>query len=418
MRKLVLSVVFMLTSVGIASAQTPVDSWKTAAECVAAPEAPFYRPSVVTPRRLGKNEIIRGHPTGGCFEMKLPDRMNKRGFVRIEQGREFVYNFTTRKILRLAECNNDVFEFSPFLTKEVAPAPAIKGDKGDTGKQGDKGDKGDKGEPGAPAIPTTVSDETSPATTKPIVGVGIGYVFGSVNTDFTYPDPKRGDVPQKHKFAAPVLTVRVDQSAHKGAFGSVTASFLGNTSDQLYQDLQGNWLSKKRDSDTSRDKLLQIRGGYKLAVGDVLSIGVSLDFDRTCFCETYFAQNTTTVTERSFQTYGVGVEASGSTKSDDHRLTVRAGGTLGLGGSRDKWTTQHYNGDTKTPAIDFPKVTDEQEQAKLNRLGADVDVQAIGRVHVFANVSWSHYKSVRPTSHTAHESTSSMATIVGVKVSF
>lgn len=133
----------------LAEAQTApvIDHWKTAEECLAAQNAPFYYPTILSERKLGKGERIWGHQTGGCFEMDLPDRIAKRGFVRIEAGRRFVYDGTTGKLLRLAECNNDVYSVEPFPPLKVAQG--IQGNSGAVGPQGPKGDKGDKGDVGS-----------------------------------------------------------------------------------------------------------------------------------------------------------------------------------------------------------------------------------------------------------------------------
>ena len=106
------------------TSDTPlIDHWQTSPECVKATSAPFYHPSILKKQKLGSNEVVRGHPTGGCFNMDLPDRVRNE-FVRIEQGREFVYDKNTGKVLRLAECNNSVHGFTPFSTQ---PTLGLKG---------------------------------------------------------------------------------------------------------------------------------------------------------------------------------------------------------------------------------------------------------------------------------------------------
>lgn len=109
------------------------DYWLNAAECTTVPAAttPFYHPSILRKQVLGPNEIIRGHPTGGCFEMVLPDRLGGRGHVRIEAGRQFVYNRLTGQVLRLSECNNVVFSWVPF--------PSLTGRDGRDGTDGKDG---------------------------------------------------------------------------------------------------------------------------------------------------------------------------------------------------------------------------------------------------------------------------------------
>jgi hypothetical protein len=151
---------------------TVVDNWSSADECLVAQSAPFYHPRILKKRTLTKNEIVDGHPTGGCFEMKLPDRQGKQGYVRIEAGREFVYDSKTGRILRLWECNNDVLSFVPFpIQKPIEgkpgtpgiegrqgiPGTSVKGETGSQGPQGPQGNpgiqgpegmRGEKGDPG------------------------------------------------------------------------------------------------------------------------------------------------------------------------------------------------------------------------------------------------------------------------------
>ncbi len=104
------------------SAMPPTDHWATLEECVAATDAPYYFPSIKTKKPLGKDEVILPHPTGGCFEIRLPDRLTEgfpikgRGWVRIEKNRDFVYSVKTRKAIRLAECDNESYGEKPFDT--------------------------------------------------------------------------------------------------------------------------------------------------------------------------------------------------------------------------------------------------------------------------------------------------------------
>ena len=109
------------------------DNWLSAAECLAAETAPFYQPALVTRVAVGKNEVIKEHPTGGCFELDLPDRLNGRGFVRLEMGRRLVYDGTNNRILRLAGSNNSVYSWVPFVRDPIAandsdPSLAVKKD--------------------------------------------------------------------------------------------------------------------------------------------------------------------------------------------------------------------------------------------------------------------------------------------------
>ena len=169
---------FLFFALGlIASAQTTeatppsallVDHWSTAEACMAATSAPFYYPSLISQRKLGKDEGIRGHPTGGCFEMDLPDREGGRGFVRIESGRRFVYNRRDGKVLRLAECNNNNYAEVPFPPIQGAEGPrGLQGPEGPIGPQGLPGLKGDKGDPGPPG-PTGPKGESGWDATEPV----------------------------------------------------------------------------------------------------------------------------------------------------------------------------------------------------------------------------------------------------------
>ena len=108
--------------IGSAASAPLMDHWSTATECLAAETAPFYYPTLVKQRPLANNEIVNGHPTGGCFEMDLPDRMGGRGFVRIEKGREFVFDRTTGAVLRLAVSNNAVYSWKPFPMEDFGSA--------------------------------------------------------------------------------------------------------------------------------------------------------------------------------------------------------------------------------------------------------------------------------------------------------
>lgn len=118
------ALVLTVSTISAADAQgPPVNHWKTVAECLKATSAPFYYPSIRNPRKPGKNEVVLGHPTGGCFEMDLPDRLGDRGWVRIEPGRRFVYDATSGKVLRLEECDNDIYSEAPFVRDEKKDPP-------------------------------------------------------------------------------------------------------------------------------------------------------------------------------------------------------------------------------------------------------------------------------------------------------
>ncbi len=123
-----------------ANAQTMVDHWSTGEQCLAATSAPFYYPTILHKQALAQNEVRRGIPSGACVDMDLPDRMGGRGWVRIDEDREFVYNAFTGKIDRLYECNNHVYSIAPF--------PSIVGETGPQGLQGIPGPQGLQGIPG------------------------------------------------------------------------------------------------------------------------------------------------------------------------------------------------------------------------------------------------------------------------------
>ncbi|MBP6883946.1 MAG: hypothetical protein KBC06_01795 [Candidatus Pacebacteria bacterium] len=150
----------LLTLVFLGSAQADgqsalVDHWTTEAECMRETSAPLYYPEILSRQALALNEVVRGHPTGGCFEMDLPDRLGGRGFVRIEAGRKFVYNRVTGKVLRLAECNNKVHSWTPF------PRPrdgrdGINGTNGRDGRDGINGINGRDGRNYTPSPPASI----------------------------------------------------------------------------------------------------------------------------------------------------------------------------------------------------------------------------------------------------------------------
>lgn len=247
--------------------------------------------------------------------------------------------------------------------------------------------------------------------------VGIGYTVGSVNTDYTYPNPSSGDVPQRHNFKSPVLMFRFDQAERHGLFleGSA-AMFGGSATNQEYQDLTGVWLTKNRTTDNGQDTSLEVKAGYKVGLGDVMSVGASINYNRLRLAESYNAQNTDTRNERSFTGFGIGVEGTAASRSESHKVLVRVAATFGLSGTRDKWTTQTYNG---PPVIVFPKVTDDQQTAKMNAVSAMVDFQAMGPIHLFGNYQWSGWSSNRPTSNMATtEHTKSSGFTFGVRFVF
>ncbi len=115
-RLIVLATFLAAMSVANLEAQIPVvNHWGTSGECSSATTAPNYRPSVASQKPLGSNEVIQPHPTGACVDMIVPESLGGRRWVRIEAGRPFVFNQRAGKMLRLAECDNEVFGEVRFL---------------------------------------------------------------------------------------------------------------------------------------------------------------------------------------------------------------------------------------------------------------------------------------------------------------
>jgi hypothetical protein len=169
----------LFVSASYAGAQTPNDRWATAKECLAADGAPFYVPPYTPPQKLAKNEVIWGHPTGGCLEKDLHDGKGGRGFVRIEPGRELVHNRTSGQILRLANCNGQVYSFVPFppveRTPGVAGATGPAGPQGSRGARGSKGDKGEAGKDGKPGRDGFCSSMKCKLGIAAVVGTGVAF---------------------------------------------------------------------------------------------------------------------------------------------------------------------------------------------------------------------------------------------------
>lgn len=146
------------------------DYWNNSSDCLSATNAPFYVPGIVRKQALGPNEIVRGIPEGRCVEMDLPDRLNGRGWVRIDADRPFVFDNTTGKLLRLEACNNKVYDSVPF--------PPVVGEKGDTGEVGPQGPEGQQGPPGQDFTPAPSS--RCSVGCKVLIGVGIAAVIVAV----------------------------------------------------------------------------------------------------------------------------------------------------------------------------------------------------------------------------------------------
>ncbi|OGE82108.1 MAG: hypothetical protein A3B95_00565 [Candidatus Doudnabacteria bacterium RIFCSPHIGHO2_02_FULL_43_13b] len=409
----------LLVGLGASSptAQTPtlVDHWKTSTECLASVDAPFYYPSVIKTRVLAANEVVRGLPSDSCVDMVLPDREGKRGFVKVEKGREFVYDRGTGLPLRMTACNNDSFQIVAFPTLKPLPGPpGPQGPTGPQGPQGPRGPVGPQGPKGTDAIVALPPPPPAPVTrtTKKVgrgfaISFGVGVTMGNVRSDYTEPVPNSGDVPQKHSFRAVVPILRVER-AGSGVFGSVSSNALGSTLGMEFQDITGNWVDKDRDSDDSRDELLKVKLGYQRSLGD-LTIGGYGGWSRLCLCEEYVAQGANTDAERSYAGPIVGVEARGQTGNG--RVEVSAIGEFGFL-RRKAWTHQTYQG------IDFPKVTRPEEDARSYGFRAEANVRLVGGLHGTMALDWMGISSTRPNTFTAHERTNLSAVTMGFNYRF
>lgn len=127
MKKLFTALLFtpLLAASAMMASETPAvkDHWDTSGECVAASDAPFYYPSTKSNRTLGSSYAERGHPTGGCFHMELPDRFVKGGWgwVRIGKDRPMAYNWRTGTYDYLWWCVNKIDGFVPFPPEAGPP---------------------------------------------------------------------------------------------------------------------------------------------------------------------------------------------------------------------------------------------------------------------------------------------------------
>lgn len=149
-RALMFVIVMTIPVIGVvcpawALTQTPflVDHWSTAEQCVAAQNAPFYYPTIVRAQALGANEVVIGIPAAGCADMRLPDRLDGRGWVRIGVDRKVVYSTISWKPIRLQECNNQIFDFVALPLAQQIPGPV-----GPQGIAGPEGSQGPQGPPG------------------------------------------------------------------------------------------------------------------------------------------------------------------------------------------------------------------------------------------------------------------------------
>ena len=105
-----------------------VDHWGSSQECQLATGAPYYTPTIMSPKPLGEGEMVAGHPSGGCFETTISD--GSRAWVRFEPNRLFVWK--DGKPVRVPECNNPIYGWVPFLglrestgVTALAPVPTI-----------------------------------------------------------------------------------------------------------------------------------------------------------------------------------------------------------------------------------------------------------------------------------------------------
>jgi hypothetical protein len=262
-----------------------------------------------------------------------------------------------------------------------------------------------------PPPPTPVRGPESFQSARPIITVGIGYVIGSNSSEYSgVPNPKTGDVTQKNNFRAAVPMLRIDQSNNRGVFGSVSANALGATSNMVFQDITGAWVTKKRDSDSTSDNLFEVVGGYKHSLGEYIVVGGFGGYSKLCLCENYVAQGATTVTERSYQGIILGGEASGTTLNN--RLLVRVSGTFGPKMTRKSWTQQTY------PGVNFPQVTNPDEDGKLFRFHAQGDIKIAWRVYGYIAYDHIGLSSIRPQTYTADESIGMNSVTPGVLIKF
>lgn len=130
----------MLLLFFVESARAEVDHWSTPKECEDAESGPTYYPTLIHEQPLGSDEVTGGLPSPSCVDMNLPDRMGGRGWVRIGEDRKIIFDKNTGKPLRLAECNNTIFN--------VVALPAGVVVHGKDGEQGPKGDPGPAGRDG------------------------------------------------------------------------------------------------------------------------------------------------------------------------------------------------------------------------------------------------------------------------------
>jgi hypothetical protein len=121
-------IVFLVLFCAFANAQDLTDHWSSVDRCIAAKDAPFYYPKIVHQQKMLADEKILGLSSDSCVKMDLPDRIIGGGFVRIEAGRKMVYSTKTGAPIRLAECNNKVYEVVSLTPASTPPATPQKMD--------------------------------------------------------------------------------------------------------------------------------------------------------------------------------------------------------------------------------------------------------------------------------------------------
>ena len=141
MKKLVLATLVATVVFGFsAPVWAEKDHWATSEKCLAAQYAPYYFPTLVHQQALVNGEVVGGLSTPSCVDMVLPDRFGGRGWVRIGDDRKVVFDKSTGRPKRLAECNNQIFA--------VVALPLVQGEQGKTWPLGPQGPEGPRGEDG------------------------------------------------------------------------------------------------------------------------------------------------------------------------------------------------------------------------------------------------------------------------------
>jgi hypothetical protein len=237
-----------------------------------------------------------------------------------------------------------------------------------------------------------------------IFTLGVRADFFRVNYEYSDPIPDRGDVHQNHNGRGLVVFGRFDQSEMRGIYFSGEATVAADDDTMLYDDLQGNRLDKNRDSDSSKDKLVRIYGGYKHDVGEKLTVGGHVGYQRWGTDEKYRAQGADTTTKLFYAGMFFGGEATVSSE----RFSVRVTGDYGPSMNRTSSTHQVYG------SIDFPEVNHPNEKAKMVDLRATAEIRLTGPLNLVVAAEHLGINSTRPESFTAHEHVSNTTLSVGV----